>query len=402
MKRWLSFVAIVVLGLALVIGAACGGGEEEEEGVTELKFGIGLPLTGAYGAAVGLPCKYGYSMGAEKIGEFTVGGEQYRWKLIFEDNLFSVAGGTAAATKFIYEDHVQFMDQVGADSGLAALPICEELGMILITSTCDFDDFRPDRPHFFQTSATWSIHVPVFFDWLTAEHPEVHTVAYVGYDDRTGHSLGDALVACADYYGFEMVAEDYIPMGTVEHMPIATKIASTNPDLYISSIAGGVEDIYGTMVAMGYEGLGASYYWTEAGAERIGWDVCEGYLLFLPFPVGDVWPEVTAFRAEYDDRYGIEFAPSAFWAANMAYVMTRVLEQAGTVDDVDKIIETMETESFDTLVGLIGYGLEELNGIGHLAIYPTPIMQVVGEEQYELLAYYTPEETEAIAVEVLK
>jgi hypothetical protein len=82
--------------------------------------------------------------------------------------------------------------------------------------------------------------------------------------------------------------------------------------------------------------------------------------------------------------------------------MTRVLEQAGTVDDVDKIIETMETESFDTLVGPIGYGLEELNGIGHLAIYPTPIMQVVGEEQYELLAYYTPEETEAIAVEVFK
>ena len=33
MKRWFSLVAVVVLGLALVIGAACGGGEEEEEGL---------------------------------------------------------------------------------------------------------------------------------------------------------------------------------------------------------------------------------------------------------------------------------------------------------------------------------------------------------------------------------
>jgi hypothetical protein len=81
---------------------------------------------------------------------------------------------------------------------------------------------------------------------------------------------------------------------------------------------------------------------------------------------------------------------------------TGALEAAGTVDDMDKIAHTMETEKFDTMVGPLGYGLVELNGIGHVAIYPTPIMQVVGENEYELLKMYTPEETEAIAVEVFK
>jgi hypothetical protein len=57
MKKWLSLAALLILSLALVIGVACGG-DEEEEGVTELKMGIGVPLSGLYGAVVGVPAKY--------------------------------------------------------------------------------------------------------------------------------------------------------------------------------------------------------------------------------------------------------------------------------------------------------------------------------------------------------
>ena len=39
MKKWLLVVAIAMLGLALVIGIACGGGGEEEEGTAQAKDG---------------------------------------------------------------------------------------------------------------------------------------------------------------------------------------------------------------------------------------------------------------------------------------------------------------------------------------------------------------------------
>jgi ABC-type branched-subunit amino acid transport system substrate-binding protein len=130
-KRWLSVVAIVVLCLALVIGVACGG--EEEEGITELKMGIGVPLSGLYGAVVGVPAKYAYSMAAQDIGVFTVGGQRYRWKLIIEDNLATTAGGVASATKLIFEDGVDFMIQAAASSALAAQPICERSRVILFS-----------------------------------------------------------------------------------------------------------------------------------------------------------------------------------------------------------------------------------------------------------------------------
>jgi hypothetical protein len=60
----------------------------------------------------------------------------------------------------------------------------------------------------------------------------------------------------------------------------------------------------------------------------------------------------------------------------------------------------METGSFDSLVGPISYGGEVLNGIGHLAIWPSPIYEVVGEDEYRVIDVYTPEETEAIVNKV--
>jgi len=81
-------------------------------------------------------------------------------------------------------------------------------------------------------------------------------------------------------------------------------------------------------------------------------------------------------------------------------MLTGALEAAGTVDDMEAIVATMETSKFDTLIGPLGYGLEELNGIGHAAIYPSPIMQVTGAYEYELLHMYTAEETEALMLEV--
>ena len=397
MKKWLSLVVLVVLGLALVIGAACGGGGEEgDEGVTKLKWGIGIPLTGGYGAAIGLPAKHAFSMAAEKVGVFEVGGEQYEWKLIFEDNLYTTAGGYSSTMKFIHDHHVDFMHQATRDAGLAAVAITEEFGMILDTAGCDYTEFSPDKPYFFQTSATWSLHAPAFFAWLRDAHPEVHTVAVVNVDDMGGHAVGDAVVASAEHFGFDIVVEEYYPVGTVEYFHIATAIYPHDPDLFL-----GVVEIYVLMKERGWDGLAAFNYWTDAGPEKVGWKNVEGYILYCPFPIGEHWPDVITFREEYEHRYGLELVPAAFWAADVIFVLTDVLRQAGTVDDMDKIIETLETGKFDTLIGPLGFGLEELNGIGHVAIYPTPIMRVTGAYEYELLHLYTAEETEEIALEVM-
>jgi len=398
MKRGSHLVVLVVFCLALVIGAACGGGgdEEEEEGVTKLKFGIGIPMTGAGGAAVGLPAEAAFSMAAEQVDVFEVGGKKYEWKLIFEDNLFTIAGGNASTLKLIHDHHVDFMHQAGADPGLAAVAITEAYGMLLDTAGADWSDFSPEHPYFYQTSATWSLHAPALFHWLKDAHPELHTVAFVAADDRTSHRGADAIRASAEYYGFEMVFEDYYPSGTVEFSYIVTAMSPHDPDILLSNPI----DLVVMLKERGWDGLGLSWYWTDAPAEKVGWENVEGMILSLPFAIGDHWPDAITFREEYEYRYGLEFGPAAFWAANIIFVLTDVLRQAGTVDDMEKILETMKTGKFDTMVGPLGFGLEALNGIGNVAIYPTPIMRVTGRMEYELLHLYTAEETEEMMLEV--
>ncbi len=393
MKKWLSVAAVVVLCLALVIGVACSG-EEKESGVKKVKFGIGLPLTGIYAAFAGLPAQYGFELANDMIGEFTVGGERYRWDLIFEDNGLTSAGGVASTNKFVYDYDVDFIFQSTADPGFAAIPITEEIGMLLDVAAGGPFDYGPDTPHTFQTLNAWHLGTAPFFDWLTKEHPEVKRVATSYIEGQLGATLFDAIEGSCDYYGLELEGTAH-PMGSVEYYPIATRIMSHHPDLVI-----GIIPLFQVLWEMGYEGLCASYHWTEGTWGTVSPDDAIGMLIYMPHPIGDLWPEVTAIAAEYEENYGSEFTAASLQTLTLLFVYTDILRKAGTVDDVDKIIETMETESFDTPVGPIHYGCEALNGIGHVGIWPAPIYEIVGEGEYQVEEVYSPEEAEAIASEV--
>lgn len=396
MKKWSSFAAIAILCLALVIGIACGGGEEEEEGVKKLKIGWGLPFTGAFGAVIGLPARYTGDMAIEKIGEFEVAGERYVWDIIWEENWGTIAGGTSSTMKFLYEHDVDFIAHATSDAGWAAASICEEAGIILIeVGGADVTMYTPDRPHCFQTSANFMQHYGTFFHWLTEEHPEVRRVVATHDETDMGMAMHNYLKGSCEYYGLALKSE-IVPLGMVEYMTIASKLMTYDPDLVV-----GGTSLFNAMWDFGYEGLCVSSFWTTAAGAEIYWDKAVGHLLiFDPHPFGGIWPEVETFGAEFEDRRGMEWTPAAFWLYEILYVFTDVLQQAGTVDDADKIIETMEMGTFDSPIGPVYYGGEVLNGINHILVWPGPIYEVAGEYEYQVIKVYTPEEAEAIMNEI--
>jgi hypothetical protein len=241
--------------------------------------------------------------------------------------------------------------------------------------------------------------VAAFYDWLAKEHPEVERIVVVSFDDPMAIAYAEAFESnMHEYFGFEC---EIVPLniGTTEYYPVATAAMTKDPDLVIAAAA-----IIDVMWDMGYEGLGAQYgqLFDLSVLEDAGWDDCRGLIFFYPewYGADEMWPEAVACAGEYEARYGVEMGTVAFASCIVAETLTGALQQAGTIDDTEKIMEIIQSRAtFDSLVGPVYYGGEAFVGTNCLLMWPVAIREVVGEREYRVLDYYTPEEAEAIAVE---
>ena len=401
MKRWLTLAAAVVLCLALLIGVACGG-EEEEAGVEVLKYGAGAPLTGMV-SFVGLATKNCMEIAAEDIGVFEVGGKQYRWKVIVEDNKISGEGAIASANKLIFEHRVDIMGQATDTCVMAAAPITEKVPMILEVLSGSTTFIGPDYPHVFGSLLIWEATIPAFVNWLVTEHPEIKVLCITSDETPGGEATEVVWEACCDYYGLEFHSV-VATAETVEWYPVATKLMTYEPDAVTGGITMGLAE---ALWDFGYDGLVFTNWFYEAAATAMGWDrLAEkdrfgtGVIVFGLHPYGGAFPRLEAFAEEYEHRSGMEMGPSVSWIMNNLYYLTDVLQQAGTVDDIERIVATMEGGTFDTLVGQMHFGLEEVVGAPRVAIWPVPIFEIVGESEYVVHKIYTAEEAEALFFEV--
>jgi hypothetical protein len=396
MNKWLSVAAVVVLSQAMILGVACGGGGgEEEAGVKEVKLGIGAPLSGVYGSLLGIPVKQGMELANDYIGEFTVAGQSYKWDLIFEDSGFGPDGGVASATKLIVEDGVKMMTQVFGDPAKAAQTYCEESGVILFTTALPREVFGPDKPHTFLGITPPELPAAILMKYISEAHPEVKTASAISVDGETTRICLGAVAEAAEYYGIEWLETEWYPPEQTEIYPVVTRIMRKDPDFCYA----GYGEL-GPMQEMGWEGISFWSLWYTAFGEQVGWDNVQGHLSYYPEPYGEELPElVKEMAAEYQQRHGVEFSLMPFYYINQLYYLTDALVKAGTVDDVDQIIATLETETFDTPIGPVWFGFEELYGIGHTLVMPCWIGEIRDREYHRVFEVST-EEADALTLEI--
>ncbi len=85
---------------------------------------------------------------------------------------------------------------------------------------------------------------------------------------------------------------------------------------------------------------------------------------------------VREFHAAYVKKYGEEPGAWSDWQTTPPYIIAQALAKAGTIDDVEKIKEVLEKNSFSTPWGEIKYGGAKKFGIARQLLIPIFISTV--------------------------
>ena len=278
MAKWMRPLGAAALTLMF---AQAGAAQET------LKLGISAPMSGA-AATWGLGMEWAAEQAAERVNEeggVTAGGKTYMFEIVAFDNKYSATEGARNAQTMLNRDGINFIaGSIGTAPVRAMQALTERKGVILFNTAWGKSVKGPKYPNTFtQMNTPFEILSP-FYNFIKEEHPDVKTVALISPNDATGQELEPVAVETWKGLGVEALASDWYERGTTEFQPIATKIASLNPDIVDFSAAPPTDagSILKELEVLGWDGVMVMSAGTSVDSlTSVAGDAAEGAYLSL-------------------------------------------------------------------------------------------------------------------------
>jgi ABC-type branched-subunit amino acid transport system substrate-binding protein len=210
-----------------------------------------------------------------------------------------------------------------------------------------------ESDHTFCTMATHFDTAPYFFEMIQEMEPQVKSVFYAGVNFTYDIGAEGLTEAVARSMGFEWDSL-FMEYPVTDMLSIATSVIAKNPDMVIlGGLTGDGPAFIRAMRDLGYEGVMGTVYGMPSIPQLLAaFDGGEEHLLENYYAVeehsfdsfggyGD--PDLQQLVADYDRiEPGIPQAGiiTAFYSMD---ILLKGIQKAGTVDDTDKIAETLET-----------------------------------------------------------
>ena len=401
LKQCLNAICTALLLLPLVAGCASPAAtqvspapEQATQATTTtqkneiLKIGFAMDLTGP-GAEWFVPFANILEMEIDRInseGGIEVAGTKYDLEFFKETTNLTPEGAKAAAEKLMYQDGVKIMWGAGILDEVMALQDVTTPNKVMNLSACfgqeclsgKLVDGKIVDPYERSITivASGRETQPGLWRWVRENYPDYKRVADITIDTVASHwSYDEVESKVLATYGFESVIQEYYETGLTDFYAILTRALAENPDVIHCSNSPPNEWALMMKQAreMGFKGIflreemGAQNLIDIAGAKNIeglvGWD----------YPTGTL-PEYKDLVKRYTERYGRwdAYAPVG---VRMLPVLIAAMQKAGTVDDVDKIIATLVSNTWTTYGQELAFCGEEYYGENHLAITPLVITQ---------------------------
>jgi branched-chain amino acid transport system substrate-binding protein len=399
------FSTILSLLLLLSFFTACAPAAPAETTVQEtaptattpmknevLKIGFAMDMTGP-GAEWFVPFGNILEMEIARInqeGGIEVAGKKYDLQLVKETTNLTPEGARAAAEKLMYQDGIKIMWGAGIlDETMGLQDVTMPNKVLNLTAGWGQEilsgalvDGKIVNPYNYTIAIIASSResTPGLWRYVSENYPTFTRVADITIDTVASHWGFDEVESkILPEYGLTSVIQEFYEPGITDFYSILTRVLKENPDIIHCSNSPPNEWslIMKQAREMGFEGLFVREEMISqneidmTGAENIegliGWD----------FPAyGDTaLPEYKDLVTRYTAMYGRwdAFAPVG---VRMLPVLINAMQEASTVDDTEKIIQTLISHSWQSygqemvFCGMPYYGLD------HYSITPLSIVQV--------------------------
>lgn len=348
MRKTLSLIAILaILGLLV---AACGGGESSQIAPAAgkvLKVGVVAPLTGP-NSVVGEEFKDAVTMAFDAIN-WQIG--DYQVEAVWVDEETDPEKATRAYEAAITRDNITCgLLNWDASVAVALMEVSAQNKIphffAMGTTTVVDEKYASDEKYSYWMAKGWPTPSKLTISYLNVLDaamkkgtfaPAEKKVALYGTDDDWARGFATAIGDQLKAAGWDIVAEEYVPIGETDFYPLLTKLKGLNVPL----IAGTMSDAAGfsAMIKQSREvGLNSLII-----ADGLGW-VGEWYSLtgeasdyVIDQIPGWTSPKAQEFKTTFKTRFNFEPSPSA---AGLAYdetnffikIAQRAYDQYGKLD----------------------------------------------------------------------
>jgi branched-chain amino acid transport system substrate-binding protein len=373
----LAAAAAAVLATVLACAKAGGG--------NEILVGEYGSLTGGI-ATFGISTRDGSQQAFDEINK--AGGVLgKKLKLIVEDDQSKPEEVGTIVTKLIAQDHVVAMlGHVASTHSLAAAPICQKLGIPMITPSSTNPAVTQKGDYIFRVCFldTFQGATMAKFAYDTLKAKKVAILV----DVRSDYSVGLQGVFKENFTkrGGTIVAEQSYSQGDSDFHAQLTQIKATSPDaIYVpgyytevGTIAHQARELGITVPLMGGDGWDSPKLW------EIGGDALNGCYFSDHYSTDDPSPVVQKFVTDYKSRYKQVPDALAALAYDAAKILAEAFTRAGSTDGPKVRDAIAATKDYQGVTGKISIDKDRN------AVKPASVLKVENGK-YVLVEVIAPE-----------
>jgi branched-chain amino acid transport system substrate-binding protein len=291
-------------------------------------------------------------------GGLVIKGQRYNVEMIIYDDKYTAEGGRAAVERLVYSDGVKYIFQLGSAPTVAGLTITEPNKVLVISGAVSSKLVTPENKYTVRASPA-ATNVPSGVAGFHKVYPDLRTAVTLAPDDESGHALTNSTVKSYEAFGLKILEELYYPRDIVDWAPVATRVASLNPDfLELVASAGGADEglMMQAVYDAGWRGVTRALLYDMAAIHEVcSNEAMEGAVGRTSLTEIDNPPDIAReFREAYIAKYG-EWEPTGLMFVQAWHCFMAAVKKADSleVDDILAAMEGLEFESHFAISAII-------------------------------------------------